>query len=76
MNMDKAIVIILPVLAAVISLFVAMGASSANAQTMMGNQTGTNMTSTANMTNSTMSGNMTGSANMTNSSGPMMSNST
>ncbi len=71
--MRKQVVLILPVLAAVVSLFGAFGISSANAQVMMGNETGTNMTS---MSNATMGGNMTGLENMTNSSSPMMSNST
>jgi hypothetical protein len=71
--MIRQVVIVLPVLVAVVSLFGAIGISSANAQTMMGNETGTNMT---NMSNATMGGNMTGLENMTNSSSPMMSNST
>lgn len=71
--MRRQVVFILPVLAAVISLFAAIGISSANAQTMMGNETGTNMT---NMSNATMGGNMTGLENMTNSSSPMMANTT
>ena len=71
--MRRQVVIVLPVLVAVVSLFGAIGISSANAQTMMGNETGTNMT---NMSNATMGGNMTGLENMTNSSSPMMSNST
>jgi hypothetical protein len=74
--MRRQIVFILPVLAAVVSLFAAIGISSANAQTMMGNETGTNMTSATNMSNATMGGNMTGPENMTNSSSPIMSNST
>ncbi len=74
--MRRQVVLILPVLAAVVSLFAAIGVSSANAQTMMGNETGTNMTSTTNMSNATMGGNMTGLENMTNSSSPMVSNTT
>ena len=72
--MRRQVVFILPVLAAVVSLFAAIGISSANAQTMMGNETGTNMTSATNMTNTTMGGTMTGLENMTNSSSPMVSN--
>jgi hypothetical protein len=71
--MRRQVVFILPVLAAVISLFAAIGISSANAQTMMGNETGTNVT---NMSNATMGGNMTGLENMRNSSSPMMANTT
>ena len=71
--MRRQVAIVLPVLVAVVSLFGAIGISSANAQTMMGNETGTNMT---NMSSATMGGNMTGLENMTNSSSPMMSNST
>jgi hypothetical protein len=71
--MRRQVVLILPVLVAVVSLFVAIGVSSANAQSMMGNETGSNMTS---MSNATTGGNMTGLENMTNSSSPMMSNST
>ena len=71
--MRRQLVFILPVLVAVVSLFVAIGVSSANAQSMMGNETGSNMTSG---TNANMGGNMTGLENMTNSSSPMMSNST
>ena len=74
--MRRQLVLILPVLAAVVSLFAAIGVSSANAQTMMGNETGTNMTSTTDMSNATMGGNMTGLENMTNSSSPMVSNTT
>ena len=74
--MRRQVVFILPVLAAVVSLFAAIGISSANAQTMMGNETGTNMTSATNMTNTTMGGTMTGLENMTNSSSPMVSNTT
>ena len=48
--MRRQVVFILPVLAAVVSLLAAIGISSANAQTMMGNETGTNMTSATNMT--------------------------
>jgi len=71
--MRRQVVFILLVLAAVVSLFAAIGVSSANAQSMMGNETGSNMTS---MSNATMGGNMTVLENMTNSSSPMMSNST
>jgi 3-oxoacyl-(acyl-carrier-protein) synthase len=71
--MRRQVVLILPVLVAVVSLFAAIGVSSANAQSMMGNATGSNMTS---MSNATTGGNMTGLENMTNSSSPMMSNST
>ena len=71
--MRRQVVFILPVLVAVVSLFAAIGVSSANAQSMMGNETGSNMTS---MTNATMGGTMTGLENMTNSSSPMMSNTT
>jgi hypothetical protein len=71
--MRRQVVLILPVLVAVVSLFAAIGVSSANAQSMMGNETGSNMTS---MSNVTTGGNMTGLENMTNSSSPMMSNST
>jgi len=74
--MRRQVVFILPVLAAVVSLLAAIGISSANAQTMMGNETGTNMTSATNMTNTTMGGTMTGLENMTNSSSPMVSNTT
>ena len=74
--MRRQVVFILPVLAAMVSLFAAIGISSANAQTMMGNETGTNMTSATNMTNTTMGGTMTGLENMTNSSSPMVSNTT
>ena len=70
--MRRQVVFILPVLVAVVSLFAAIGVSSANAQSMMGNETGSNMTS---MSNATMGGNMT-SGNMTNSSSPMMANTT
>jgi hypothetical protein len=69
--MRRQVVLILPVLVAVVSLFAAIGVSSA--QSMMGNETGSNMTS---MSNATTGGNMTGLENMTNSSSPMMSNST
>ena len=55
------------------NIYLQFGVSSANAQSMMGNETGSNMTS---MSNATMGGNMTGLENMTNSSSPMMSNST
>ena len=71
--MRRQVVFILPVLAGVVSLFAAIGISSANAQVMMGNETGTNITS---MSNATMGGNMTGLENMTNSSSPMMANTT
>lgn len=71
--MRRQVVFILPVLVAVFSLFAAIGVSSTNAQSMMGNETGSNMTS---MSNATMGGNMTGLENMTNSSSPTMSNST
>ena len=71
--MRRQVVFILPVLVAVVSLFAAIGISSANAQSMMGNETGSNMTS---ISNATMGGNMAGLENMTNSSSPMMSNST
>ena len=71
--MRRQVVFILPVLAAVVSLFAAIDVSLANAQSMMGNETGSNMTS---ISNATMGGNMTGLENMTNSSSPMMSNST
>lgn len=71
--MRRQLVFILPVLVAVVSLFVAFGVSSANAQSMVGNETGSNMTS---MSNATMSGNMTGLENMTDSSSPMMANTT
>ena len=71
--MRRQLVFILPVLVAVVALFAAIGVSSANAQSMMGNETGSDMTS---MSNATMGGNMTGLENMTNSSSPMMSNST
>lgn len=74
--MRREVVVILPVLAAVVSLIVAIGVSSGNTQTLMGNQTETKMTAASNMTNATMGGNMTGSANMTNSSTLMMANST
>ena len=74
--MRRQVVFILPVLAVVVSLLVAIGISSANAQTMMGNETGTNMTSATNMSNTTMGGTMTGLENMTNSSSPMVSNTT
>ena len=74
--MRRQVVFILPALAAVVSLFAAIGISSANAQIMMGNETGTNMTSTTNMSNTTMGGTMTGLENMTNSSSPMVSNTT
>lgn len=73
--MRRQVVFILPVLVAVVSL-ADIGVSSANAQSMMGNETGSNMTSATNMSNATMGGNMTGLENMTNSSSPMMSNST
>ena len=62
--MRRQVVFILPVLVAVVSLFAAIGVGSANAQSMMGNETGSNMTS---MSNTTMDGNMTGLENMTNS---------
>jgi len=68
--MRRQVVFILPVLVAVVSLFAAIGVSSANAQSMMGNETGSNMTS------ATMGGNMTTPENMTNSSSPMMANTT
>ena len=55
------------------NIYLQFGVSSANAQSMMGNETGSNMTS---MSNATTGGNMTGLENMTNSSSPMMSNST
>jgi hypothetical protein len=71
--MRRQVVFLLPVLVAVVSLFAAIGVSSASAQSMMGNETGSNMTS---MSNATTGGNMTGLENMTNSSSPMMSNST
>ena len=71
--MRRQVVFILPVLVAVVSLFAAIGVSSANAQSTMGNETGSNMTS---MSNATMGGNMTGPENMTNSSSPMMANTT
>lgn len=74
--MRRQVVFILPTLAAVVSLLAAFGISSANAQTMMGNETGTNMTSATNMSNTTMGGTMTGLENMTNSSSPMVSNTT
>ena len=74
--MRRQVVFILTVLAAVLSLLAAIDISSANAQTMMGNETGTNMTSATNMTNTTMGGTMTGLENMTNSSSPMVSNTT
>jgi hypothetical protein len=69
----RQLVFILPVLVAVVSLSAAIGVSSAIAQSMMGNETGSNMTS---MSNATMGGNMTGLENMTNSSSPMMANTT
>ena len=74
--MRRKVIFILPALAAVVSLFAAIGISSANAQTMMGNETGTNMTGATNMSNTTMGGTMTGLENMTNSSSPMVSNTT
>jgi hypothetical protein len=42
--MRREVVVILPVLAAVVWLIVAIGVSSGNAQTLMGNQTETKMT--------------------------------
>ena len=48
--MRRQLVFILPVLIAIVSLFVAIGVSSANAQPMMGNETGSNMTSMSNAT--------------------------
>jgi hypothetical protein len=74
--MRRQVVFILPAFAAVVSLIAAIGISSANAQTMMGNETGTNMTSATNMSNTTVGGTMTGLENMTNSSSPMVSNTT
>jgi hypothetical protein len=74
--MRRQVVFILPAFAAVVSLIAAIGISSANAQTMMGNETGTNMTSATNMSNTTMGGTMTGLENRTNSSSPMVSNTT
>jgi hypothetical protein len=74
--MRRQLVFILPVLVAVVSLFAAIGVSSANAQSMMGNETGSNMTSATNMSNATIGGNMTGLENVTNSSSPMMANTT
>jgi len=53
---------VIVILAAVVSLFAAVGISSVNAQNMTGNETGGNMTNATaggNMTNATAGGNMT-----------------
>ena len=64
--MRKEIIFIFPILAAVISVLTAtIGVTSVDAQNLIGNETGGNMTGVTvsgviNMTNFTVSGNMTG----------------
>lgn len=72
--MRRQIVLIIPLLAAMVSVLAIVGLNSVNAQNMSIPET--NMTAGSDMTNATMGGNLTGSANMTNSSTQMMSNST
>ena len=69
--MRTQLVLIVPLLAAMVTVLAVVGLNSVNAHIMSTPET--NMTS---MTNATMGGNMTGSENMTNSSSPMMPNST
>lgn len=63
-------VLIIPLLAAIVSVLAVAGLNSVNAQSMSIPES--NMTSG---TNATMGGNMTGAGNMTNTSSPMMTNS-
>ena len=68
--MRTQLVLIIPLLAAMVSVLAIVGLNSVNAQNMSIPES--NMTSG---TNTTMDGNMTGAGNMTNSSTPMMTNS-
>ena len=68
--MRTQLVLIIPLLAAIVSVLAVVGLNSVNAQDMSIPET--NMTSA---TNATMGGNMTGTGNMTNASSPMMTNS-
>jgi hypothetical protein len=68
--MRTQLVLIIPLLAAMVSVLAVVGLNSVNAQSMSIPES--NMTSG---TNATMCGNMTGAGNMTNASSPMMTNS-
>jgi hypothetical protein len=67
--MRTQLVLIIPLLAAMVSVLAVVGLNSVNAQM---NIPESNMTSG---TNATMGGNMTEAGNMTNASSPMMTNS-
>jgi len=68
--MRTQLVLIVPLLAAIVSVVAVAGLNSINAQNMSIPES--NMTS---LTNATIGGNMTGIENMTNASSPMMANS-
>jgi hypothetical protein len=53
MTTQKCTLPVVVILAAILSLFAAVGISSVNAQNMTGNATGGNMTAGGNMTNAT-----------------------
>jgi hypothetical protein len=69
-TMRTQLVLIIPLLAAMASVFAVVGLNSVLAQSISIPES--NMTSG---TNATMCGNMTGAGNMTNASSPMMTNS-